>query len=63
MKGLGPASFVLGDIISSERQYFQRKLDRPELEEIIPYKIIWSHAVIHNGSDVPGTDTIEEQKQ
>lgn len=63
MKGLGHDSFALRTIIPSEREYFQRKLERSEPEGIIPLKITWSSAVNHNGSAMEGTDTVEEDQQ
>lgn len=62
MKGLGQASFALRITIPSEREYFQKNLEKSELEETIPFRITWSSAVNHNGSPMVGTDAVEEDQ-
>lgn len=42
MTGLGQVNFALRTIITSERKYFQKKLDRSEVEEIIQFKITFT---------------------
>lgn len=63
MEGLEQASFALRTIIPSEREYFKKKLERSEPEEIILFKITRPSAINHNGSAMEGTDTVEEDQQ